>query len=50
MIGLMLRRLAGEKYAAPFRYLRPEHKGRCLRSMEQTVSDMYPQLPPTSRG
>jgi putative transposase len=26
MIQLMLRRLAGEKYAAPFRYPRPEHK------------------------
>jgi putative transposase len=26
MIGLMLRRLAGEEYAAPFRYPRPERK------------------------
>jgi len=26
MVQLMLRRLAGERYAAPFRYHRPENK------------------------
>ena len=37
MIQLMLRRLAGEKHEAPFRYPRPAEEDRCMRFMEQTA-------------